>query len=55
VTGALLWRATRLVDHPLTGLSVDLGREAMTGLNLTAAISPDGRPLVFPLRGPDGN
>ena len=26
----------------------------MTGLNLTAAISPDGRRLVFPARGPDG-
>jgi serine/threonine-protein kinase len=31
-----------------------LGPDAMTGLNLTAAISPDGRRLVFPERGPDG-
>src|SRR5262249_1717202 len=33
---------------------VDLGPDAVTGLNLTAAISPDGRRLVFPMRGPDG-
>jgi hypothetical protein len=51
---ALLWRATRPVDHPLTRLSVDLGLEALTGLNLTVAISPDGRRLVFPARGPNG-
>jgi Tol biopolymer transport system component len=53
-TSALLWRATRPVDHPLTRLSVDLGPEAMAGTNLTAAISPDGRRLVYPARGPDG-
>ncbi len=41
-------------DKPLTRLSVDLGPEAMTGLNLTVAISPDGRRLVFPAHGPDG-
>jgi serine/threonine-protein kinase len=51
---AMFWRATRPIDHPLTRLSVDLGPEAMTGLNLTVAISPDGRRLVFPARGPDG-
>jgi serine/threonine-protein kinase len=50
----LFWRAARPVDHPLTRLSVDLGPTAMTGLNLTAAISPDGRRLVFAARGPDG-
>jgi serine/threonine-protein kinase len=48
------WRATRPIDHPLTRLSVDLGPDALTGLNLTVAISPDGRRLVFPARGPDG-
>jgi serine/threonine-protein kinase len=48
------WRATRSVDLPLTRLSVDLGPEAMTGLTLAAAISPDGRRLVFPARGSDG-
>jgi serine/threonine-protein kinase len=47
------WRA-RSVDQPLTRLSVDLGPEAITGLDLTVAISPDGRRLVFPARGPGG-
>src|SRR5215469_16624759 len=54
VTGAALWRATRPVDHPLIRFNVDLGPEAMPGLNLTAAISPDGRRLVYPVRGPNG-
>jgi serine/threonine-protein kinase len=50
----LAWRATRPVNLPLTRLSADLGPDAMTGFGLTAAISPDGRRLVFPMRGPDG-
>jgi len=50
----IAWRATRPVDHPLNRLSVDLGPEALTGLNTTVAISPDGRRLVFPARGADG-
>jgi serine/threonine-protein kinase len=53
-TSWIAWRATRPVDHPLTRLNVDLGPEAMTGLNLTVAISPDGRRLVYPGHGPDG-
>ena len=49
------WRASRPVEpHLLVRLSVDLGPDAMTGLSLTAAISPDGRRLVFPARAPDG-
>jgi hypothetical protein len=48
---SLLWRATRPVDHPLTRLNVDLGPDALTGLDLTVAISPDGRRLVYPARG----
>jgi serine/threonine-protein kinase len=48
------WRAHRPIEQPLTRLNVDLGPEAMTGFNLTAAISPDGRRLVFPVRGPGG-
>jgi predicted Ser/Thr protein kinase len=48
------WRATRLVDRPLVRLSVDLGPDALVGASMTAAISPDGQRLVFPVRGPDG-
>src|SRR5215468_9922491 len=48
------WRATRLVDHPLTRLNVDLGPEARLGFSTTVAISPDGRRLVFPMVGSDG-
>jgi len=48
------WRVDSPGPRPLTRLNVDLGPTAMTGVNLTAAISPDGRRLVFPSRGPDG-
>jgi serine/threonine-protein kinase len=50
----LFWHAMRPVEHPLTRLSVDLGPTAVAGLNLTAAISQDGRRLVFAARGADG-
>jgi serine/threonine-protein kinase len=49
-----LWRATRPVEQPMTRLRVDLGPEAVTGLNLPTAISPDGRRRVFQARGPNG-
>jgi len=48
------WRSTRPVDHPLMRLSVDLGPDAVAGVNITAAISPDGTRLAFPAHGPDG-
>jgi hypothetical protein len=52
------WRATRPGPEgtplPLTRLSVDLGPDAMMGINLTAAISPDGRRLIFPARASNG-
>jgi len=54
VAGAGWWRATRPVERPLTRLSVDLGPEAMAAISTTAVISPDGRRLVFPVRGPNG-
>lgn len=53
VLGLALWRATRPTDHPLIRLSVDLGPEAVHGPNVTTAVSPDGRWLVFPVRGPN--
>jgi serine/threonine-protein kinase len=48
------WRGTRPVEHPLVRLNVDLGPDALAGVNVTATISPDGRRLVFATRGPDG-
>jgi serine/threonine-protein kinase len=50
----VVWRGARPIEHPPTRLSVDLGPTAVAGFNLTAAISPDGRRLVFGARGPDG-
>jgi serine/threonine-protein kinase len=48
------WRSTRPVDNPLMRLNVDLGPDAVVGLHITAAISPDGTRLAFPARRPDG-
>jgi serine/threonine-protein kinase len=48
------WRTREPVDQPLTRLTVDLGPDAVKGPNLTAAISPDGRRLVFPVGSADG-
>jgi serine/threonine-protein kinase len=52
--GVGLWRATRSVDHPLTRLNLDLGPDAVAGLNTTVGISPDGRRIVYPVREADG-
>ncbi len=52
--GAVAWRATRPVEHPLMRLSVDLGPDAVAGQFTTTAISPDGTRLVFPAKSPDG-
>jgi serine/threonine protein kinase len=58
IVGALArwapWRAAVPAEQPLTRLSVDLGPDAMKGVQLTAAISPDGRRLVFPTSGANG-
>jgi serine/threonine-protein kinase len=48
---SLLWRATRPTDRPLTWLNVDLGPDAQASRDFTAAISPDGTRLVFPIGG----
>jgi serine/threonine-protein kinase len=53
--GAGLWRATRPADRPLIWLSVDLGPDARASRDLTAAISPDGTRLVFPMGEPSAS
>jgi Tol biopolymer transport system component len=40
--------------QPLMRFSADLGPEAVEGVNMTAAISPDGGRLAFVARGPGG-
>jgi DNA-binding winged helix-turn-helix (wHTH) protein/Tol biopolymer transport system component len=50
----LLWHSTRQQQNPLIRLSVDLGPDALPGLDTTVSISPDGRRIVFPVRGPQG-
>ncbi len=52
--GVLLWRPTRQTDRPLMRFSADLGPEAVEGLRITAAISPNGARLAFVARGPTG-
>jgi serine/threonine-protein kinase len=58
VVAALTWwwlgRVAEQPDQPLIRLNVDLGREAVAGELVTAAISPDGSRIVFPRRGADG-
>jgi hypothetical protein len=41
-------------DNPLLRLSVDLGPDAIIGGHITAAISPDGTRLAFPVHGSVG-
>jgi serine/threonine-protein kinase len=50
VAVAFLWRTTRPLDRPLQRFSVDLGPDATLGVQLTAAISPDGKRIVYPVR-----
>jgi serine/threonine-protein kinase len=54
LTGAGWWNATCPVDHPPVRLSLDLGPSALTGVDTTVVVSPDGRRIVFPARGADG-
>ena len=54
VTAAFLWRASRPVGRPLIRFDVDLGPDATAGANIPAAISGDGRRLVYLARGPEG-
>jgi serine/threonine-protein kinase len=50
----IAWRTTRPLERPLTRLSVDLGPEAIPGLGLSVAISPDGQRLAYSARGANG-
>ena len=52
--GAGLWASwrTRPADRPLMWLSVDVGPDARASRDFTAAISPDGTHLVFPIGDP---
>jgi serine/threonine-protein kinase len=50
VLAFFLWRAGRAVDEPMERLRVDLGPNAVEGYFITAAISPDGTRIVFPVR-----
>jgi Tol biopolymer transport system component len=49
-----LWRAQTTEDRPLTHLNVELAPDAITGPQMTAAISPDGRRIVYRTFGPSG-
>ncbi len=40
----------RPAEHPLLRLSVDLGPDAVMGAFVTAAISPDGAPLIYEVK-----
>ena len=49
------WHATRPgTPRTLMRFSVDLGPDAVAGLRTTAAISPDGKRLVYSVRGANG-
>jgi predicted Ser/Thr protein kinase len=48
------WRSGKPEDRPMTRFSVDLGPDAVRGLRITAALSPDGARLVFTGRAEGG-
>jgi serine/threonine protein kinase/Tol biopolymer transport system component len=52
--GAFPWRASRPQEGPMMRFSADLGQDAVPGQHLTAAISPDGKRIVFSVRSPTG-
>ena len=54
LAAALFWLWPRTVERPLIRLSADLGPDAVTDPYITAAISPDGSRIVFPMHGPGG-
>ncbi|SPF39810.1 Serine/threonine protein kinase [Candidatus Sulfopaludibacter sp. SbA4] len=50
VAAAIAWRATRPEDRPMLRFSADLGPDAVAGVRTTAAISPDGTRIAYPVR-----
>lgn len=57
IAGAAAWYLKPLPafpPKPLTRFDLDLGPDAIVDTNLTVAISPDGRRIVFPVRGSNG-
>jgi serine/threonine-protein kinase len=54
VLGVLVWQLERPADRPMTRFSVDLGPDAVSSTFSTAAISPDGRRLVYSVRAAGG-
>ncbi|HEY1341480.1 MAG TPA: protein kinase [Bryobacteraceae bacterium] len=51
----MAWRTARPIERPIMRFSVDLGPDAVAGLNTSFAISPDGTRLVYSVRAPAGN
>jgi serine/threonine protein kinase len=54
VLGFSLWRANSPVQRPLYSFSIDLGPGSIRGRDTTAAVSPDGARIAFPVRTPEG-
>lgn len=48
--GWIAWRATRPVEHTPIRLNVDLGPDAVAGMESTVSLSPDGGRIVFPIQ-----
>ena len=50
LVGTAWWRSSQPVEQALIRISGDLGPDAIAGANLTVAISPDGKRIVYPVR-----
>ena len=52
--GWFIWRTNERTKPSMIRLNVDLGPDAVAGLNTTIVISPDGKRIVYPVVGPSG-